>query len=166
MKHLFTSAGGTVPPRPPFRHIAMSWLGGGAAIALAALIAQLFALPVLMAPFGATAVLAFGVPDSPLAQPRNIVGGHTVTVIVGVLCLSLFGDSWWAMGAAVATGIAGMQLTRTVHPPAGANPLIVLIANAGWDFILAPVITGAVLITAVAVVFNKSVPGRNYPLYW
>jgi CBS-domain-containing membrane protein len=161
-----TSSGAPLPKRPPLKHIALSWLGGALAIGLAALIAHSAGAPVLMAPFGASAVLAFGVPDSPLAQPRNIVGGHTVTAIVGVLFLSLFGDAWWVAGLATASGIAAMQITRTVHPPAGANPLLVLMAGLGWDFVLTPVISGALLLTLVALVFNRLAPGRRYPLYW
>lgn len=154
------------PPRAPIRHIAWSWLGGLLAIGLIALLARASALPVLMAPIGASAVLAFGVPDSPLAQPRNIVVGHVISAFVGLAVLTLLGDAWWAMGLGVATAIAAMQLTGTVHPPAGANPLLVMVTGAGWDFLFAPVMAGAAMLALVAVIFNRLAAGRQYPVYW
>lgn len=154
------------PARPPARHIFWSWCGGALAIGTAAAIAVGTGTPTLMAPFGATAVLAFGVPDSPLAQPRNIIGGHTIAALVGVMFLVAFGASWWSMGLSVATAIAMMQVFRAVHPPAGANPLVVMYAGVSWDFVFAPVFLGALLLAIVAVVFNNMVPERRYPLYW
>ncbi len=154
------------PSHAPIRHIAWSWLGGLFAIGLVAFLAQDSAFPVLMAPLGASAVLAFGVPDSPLAQPRNIVVGHVISAFVGLAVLTLFGDAWWAMGLGVATAIAAMQLTGTVHPPAGANPLLVIATGAGWDFLFAPVMAGAAMLALVAVIFNRLAAGRQYPVYW
>ncbi|WP_286829856.1 MULTISPECIES: HPP family protein [Kordiimonas] len=155
-----------VPPRAPFRHILWSWCGGMLAIGLIALLAKASAFPLMMAPLGASAVLAFGVPDSPLAQPRNIVVGHAVSAFVGLVALSVFGDAWWVAGGAVATAIAAMQLTGTVHPPAGANPLLVIMTGAGWDFLFMPVIAGAALLALVAVGFNRFAARRAYPVYW
>ncbi len=154
------------PPRAPIRHIAWSWLGGMLAIGLVAFVARASAFPILMAPLGASAVLAFGVPDSPLAQPRNIVVGHAISALVGLAVLALFGDAWWAMGLGVATAIAAMQLTGTVHPPAGANPLLVIMTGAGWDFLFVPVIAGAAVLALVALLFNRWAAGRHYPVYW
>lgn len=156
----------TVPSRAPIRHIVWSWCGGMLAIGLIALITQASGFPLLMAPLGASAVLAFGVPDSPLAQPRNIVFGHAISALVGLVALTLFGDAWWAAGIAVATAIAAMQATGTVHPPAGANPLLVLVTGAGWDFLATPVIAGASVLALVAIVFNRLIAKRRYPLYW
>lgn len=156
----------SLPPRAGLRHIAWSWLGGAMGIALVAFLGQVSGVPLLMAPLGASAVLAFGVPDSPLAQPRNIVGGHVLTAFVGLVFLTLFGADWWVMALAVATGIAVMQATRTVHPPAGANPLLVLMLGLGWDFLLFPVLAGALVLTLVAILFNRLAPGREYPQYW
>lgn len=154
------------PPRAPIRHIAWSWCGGMLAIGLIALLAQASHFPIMMAPLGASAVLAFGVPDSPLAQPRNIVFGHAISALVGLLALMLLGDAWWVAGLAVATAIAAMQVTGTVHAPAGANPLLVLMMGAGWDFLFTPVIAGAALLAFVALVFNRMIAGRRYPVYW
>lgn len=103
-----------------------------------------------MASFGASCVLAFGVPDSPLAQPRSIIGGHVVSTLVGLLVLGTLGNSWWAGALAVGLALAVMQQTRTLHAPAGANPLVVLAASAPVSFLVTPVLTGAVVIVLVA----------------
>ena len=137
------------------------------AIALVAGIAGASNAPLIIPPFGATVVLALGVHESPLAQPRNILGGHMITGIIGLGALMLLGDAWWVMALAVGTGIAAMQLTRTVHPPAGANPILIMLSGAAdWSFLLLPLLAGASALVVFAVVFNKLVPGRRYPAYW
>lgn len=163
VKSLTTSK---APARPASSYIFWSWLGATVSIALVAFVADASGYPLLMAPLGASAVLAFAVPDSPLAQPRNIIGGHLLTTFVGLVFLSLFGPSWWVAGLSVATSIAGMQYSRTVHPPAGANPLVVLAVGASWDYLLFPVLISAVLLTLCAYVFNNAAPKRQYPTYW
>ncbi|MBL4837516.1 MAG: HPP family protein [Kordiimonadaceae bacterium] len=159
-------AAGKAPPRPHYAQILWSWFGAASGIAIVALVADVSGHPLLMAPLGASAVLAFAVPESPLAQPRNIVGGHLSTTIVGLLVLGLFGASWWAAGLAVATAIAVMQITRTVHPPAGANPLVVLAVGAGWEYVILPVLVSTVMLTVWAYVFHNFVARRQYPTYW
>jgi len=154
------------PPRPPFRNIAWSWMGGFLGIATTGYLSLIAHTPLLMAPFGATCVLAFGVSDSPLAQPRNVIGGHILSTFIGLVCLQVFGHEWWAMALAVATAIAGMQLTRTVHPPAGADPLVVMLTGASWNFLLTPVLLGSVVLVISAVLFNNLVAERTYPKYW
>ncbi|HGH6014535.1 TPA: HPP family protein [Vibrio mimicus] len=103
----------------------------------------------LMAPFGATAVLVFGVPDSPLAQPKNVIFGHLITAFVGIFFTQFIGVS--SLSLALATGIAvsAMLLTKTTHPPAGANPLLIMLAGQSWTFLVTPVLLGAVLIVLV-----------------
>lgn len=160
------TAVGSSPPRAPLKHIFWSWLGSSIAIGAAALADFLSEMPFLFAPLGASAVLAFAVPDSPLAQPRNIIGGHLVSAIVGVMFLLLLGPSWWAVSLAVATAIAAMLLTRTVHPPAGANPILVLMASLHWDFVFLTVLPGALILTLCALIFNNLADGRKYPHYW
>ena len=160
------SGGAAKPPSPKIKHVLWSWAGASAAIGSIALIAFAAGHPLLMAPLGASAVLAFGVPDSPLAQPRNIIGGHIIAALVGLLFFQFFGGSWWVMGPAVATAIAVMQITGMVHPPAGANPLIALSTGASWDYILLPVAVSAVLLTIMAILVNNLSHTRRYPLYW
>jgi CBS-domain-containing membrane protein len=158
--------GAALPPAPAPNHVLWSWVGGAVAIGLIAFLTTAVGRPILMAPLGASAVLAFGVPDSPLAQPRNIVGGHVLTAFIGLVFLEAFGADWWSMGGAVATAIAAMQVTRTVHPPAGANPLLIMVLGASWDFLFIPVLAGSMILAACAVVFNNLAENRRYPLYW
>ncbi|WP_417317383.1 HPP family protein [Emcibacter sp.] len=146
-----------------FRHIFWSWLGGAVAICLLGALTGYSSLPLLMAPFGASCVLVFGLPESPLAQPRNVIGGHTLTALTGFVFLFLFGDSWWAMGLAVGTAIAMMQLTRTIHPPAGANPVLVMMSAPAVTFLLFPVLSGAALLVLIGLLMNNLSLTRSYP---
>lgn len=155
-----------LPPRPARRAIALAWLGGFLAIAAVALLQLGLSAPFVLGSFGATCVLAFGYPDVPFSQPRNIVLGHTFSTAVGLLFLSLFGPQWWAMAAALATAIALMMATGTVHPPAGSNPVIVFLLQPGWGFLLFPTALGAVIVTAVALFYNNAVRTGRYPKYW
>ena len=120
----------------------------------------------LIAPFGASAVLLFGVPDSPLAQPLNVIGGHVLTATIGLLFASFVGVCPWSLALATGTAVSVMMLTSTLHPPAGANPILVMLSRPGWDFVFDPVLVGAVLIVAVAKVYRKlsrSAPAINKP---
>ena len=119
-----------------------------------------------MAPFGATSVLIFGVPDSPLAQPRNLVGGNLVAAVVSLTILHFLGATPWAMGLAVATAIGMMQFTGTVHPPSGAVALVVMMTQPSWQFLLTPVLEGSVIMLLCAVVFNNLAEERTYPKHW
>lgn len=119
-----------------------------------------------MAPFGATCVLAFGVPASPLAQPRNIIGGHIISTLIGLLIFYLFGNEWYSLALGVGLAIAIMQVTSTTHPPAGADPIVVILGAESLFFVVSPVLTGAVIITIIALIFNNISNKRKYPTYW
>lgn len=154
-------------PKPPqMQQVAFSALGGLLAITAVGKLTQLSQVPLLMAPFGATCVLAFGVPESPLAQPRNIIGGHFISAFIGLLCLQLLGDGWFSMAVGVGLAIGAMQLTGTTHPPAGANPLLVIMTKAKWSFLFSPVLAGALVLVLVALLFNNASKARRYPKYW
>ncbi|HEY0835461.1 MAG TPA: HPP family protein [Azospirillum sp.] len=157
---------GRAPARPSMRHILWSSLGGTAGIGSVLALALYADVPLLVAPFGATCVLAFAVPDSHLAQPRSIIGGYLVSTLVGLLVLDLSGAHAWDMAVAVGLAIGAMQFTRTVHPPAGAVPLLVMMAAPGWLFLVAPVLAGAGLLVVAAVLVNNLSGERRYPLYW
>ncbi|GGB85458.1 hypothetical protein GCM10011352_09110 [Marinobacterium zhoushanense] len=120
----------------------------------------------LMAPFGATMVILFALPESPLAQPRNIVLGHMLTTTIGLCVLSLVGVESWSLGLAVGLAVALMMLTRTTHPPAGANPLVVMLAGEHWDFLLTPVMAGTLLIVVFGVLYHRLVSHSPYPQRW
>lgn len=158
--------GAECPPRANIRHIGLSWLGGVLAIASVGYIANASQSPLVLGSFGATCVLVFGFPDSPFSQPRNVIAGHFLSSLVGLFFLTLLGSHWWSMALAAGTAIALMQLTRTVHPPAGSNPVIVMLASPGWSFLITPTLLGAIVLVIVAIIFNNLPEDRSYPKYW
>lgn len=165
-KPLFPHFGSTKhQPHFSLQHMLYSWLGAFLGIAtLAYLTSQDH--PFIAAPLGATAVLVFGVPDSPLAQPRNVIGGNLIAAIICVTLVQTFGTAPWVMAMAVATTIKLMQLTRTVHPPAGAVALLGVLTHASWSYVFTPVLAGSIVIILCTILFNNTAPGRTYPKHW
>ena len=100
--------------------------------------------------FGSSCVLLFAYPRSPFSRPRNFVAGHFISSLVGLSFLHAVGPQWWAMALATGTAFAAMMITRTIHPPAGSNPLIVYLSSADWSFVWMPTLLGALVIQAVA----------------
>ncbi len=143
---------------------ALSGLGGFVVIFLLAQASASLHIALLIAPFGASCVLVFALPHSPLAQPRNVIGGHVLSAAVGVCAYAFFGTAPWSSALAVGLAIALMELTGTLHPPAGADPIVALLAKAGWTFILSPVLAGAVLIVVVAFAYHRILSQRPYPI--
>jgi len=109
----------------------------------------------LMAPFGATAVLVFGLPESPLAQPKNVILGHLITAFIGVCFVQFVGVSPFSLAIATGLGVSGMMLTKTTHPPAGANPILIMLSGQSWLFLVTPVFIGAVVIVLVGKAMQK-----------
>lgn len=155
-----------IPAMPPLKSVVLAWLGGVIAICTVAALTDLLSVPLVLGSFGATCVLAFGYPDVPFSQPRNIVVGHVLSSLIGLTLLTIFGPHWWAAGLATGTAIAVMMLTRTVHPPAGSNPVIVFLSQPGWGFLLWPTLVGAVIVTLIAALYNNATRPTNYPKYW
>lgn len=149
-----------------YQEILFSYLGSFLGIAALAYLTTGSGYPLIAAPFGATAVLVFAVPDSPLAQPRNVIGGNLIAAIVCVTLVQLFGSEPWVMALAVATAIKLMQLTKTLHPPGGAIALLGVMSNADWDFVWTPILLGSILMVLCTVIFNNLVAGRTYPKHW
>ncbi len=156
---------GKPPTVPTIKIIVICWIGAFLAIATAALAALETHEMLVLGSFGATCVLLFGFPDSPFSQPRHVIGGHLITSATGLVFLMLFGSTWWSMGLATATAISLMQVTRTVHPPAGSNPVIVMLSQPSWWFLLFPTLIGILIIQAVGLVWHK-LNRRTYPTYW
>lgn len=155
-----------LPPLPSRQNILLAWLGGFITIGLIAGLSQNFQVALILGSFGASCVLVFGFPDAPFSQPRNLVLGHFLSSLVGLSFLALFGATWWALALAVATAIALMMATRTVHPPAGSNPVIVFLMCPSWEFLLFPTLSGSLLILLVALVYLNLSRNSNYPKYW
>jgi CBS-domain-containing membrane protein len=159
---------GSVHHQPQFsiQHVLLSWVGAFLGIAALGFLTIQTAQPCIAAPLGATAVLVFGVPDSPLAQPRNVIGGNVIGALVCVVLVHFFGTDPWVMAAAVATTIKLTQLTRTVHPPSGAVALLGVLTNASWNYVLTPILAGSLIIVLCTVLFSHAAPGRAYPKHW
>jgi CBS-domain-containing membrane protein len=168
--------GGHVPPGESLREVAWSLAGALLGIGACALLsARLFEprdLTLLIGSFGASAVLVYAAIKSPLAQPRNLVGGHLVSALVGVSCWKAFGPTpWLAAALGVSLAIAAMLLTRTLHPPGGATALIAVIGGPkvhalGYLYVIVPAALGALVLLAVALAVNNLSPHRRYPEYW
>lgn len=116
----------------------------------------------LIPPFGASMVLVMAVHESPLAQPKNVLLGHILSAMGGVLIYSLMGASALSLGLSVGLAVFLMASFKVIHPPAGANPIIAVLGGEGLDFILMPVAIGALFIVLFAIVYNKILK-RNYP---
>ena len=158
--------GVALPPRPSVKSMLFAWLGGFLAISAVALLSDTLSSVLVLGSFGASCVLIFGYPDVPFSQPRNVVFGHLLSSFTGLVCLTLLGPHWWAMAIAVGTAIALMMLTRTVHPPAGSNPVIVFLTAPTWEFLLFPTLVGAIVIVLTALIYNNVTRDKNYPQYW
>ncbi len=164
------------PPRVSRHEIAWSWIGAFFGIGLVAWVNQFFFESLdhslMIGSFGASAVLVYGAVRSPLAQPRNLVGGHIVSAAVGVICWKLFHPyPWLAQAVAVASATALMHATRTLHPPGGATALIAVIGsdrihNLGFLYVLIPATVVPLVLLAVALVVNNIPKSRRYPEIW
>jgi CBS-domain-containing membrane protein len=126
----------------------------------------------LIGSFGASSVLIYGIINSPLAQPRNLVGGHLICALVGVTIHKLLpgaGELWLACALAVSVSIVLMQMTKTLHPPGGATALIANIGSEkikalGYVYVISPVLTGVLILLVVALLFNNITRHRSYPV--
>jgi len=164
------------PPRVSNSEIVWSWVGVFVGIGLIVWVNEHFFkgtdFSLVIGSFGASAVLIYGAPRSPLAQPRNLVGGHILSALVGVICWKLFHPYPWLAGAlAVATAIVLMHLTRTLHPPGGATALIAVIGSPqihhlGFLYIFIPATVAPLILLLVAVLINNIPKSRRYPEIW
>lgn len=164
------------PPRVSISEIFWSWAGGFIGISLVGIVHYRYFAPtdfvMLIGSFGASAVLVYGAIKSPLAQPRNVIGGHIISAFIGVATLKLNPDPLWlSSGISVATSIAVMHATKTLHPPGGATALIAVtggekIKALGFLYVLMPAGVGAILLLLVALIINNIPKNRRYPEFW
>jgi CBS-domain-containing membrane protein len=168
--------GAKSPPGVPVPELIWSWTGAVIGIGLCAYLSSRYFEPrdltLLIGSAGASAVLVYGAIKSPLAQPRNLVGGHVLSGLVGVACFRLFGDiTWLAAAMAVSLAIVFMLTTKTLHPPGGATALIAVIGgtkihNLGFLYAFCPAGAGAVILLIIALLVNNLSKNRKYPEYW
>lgn len=164
------------PPRVGWGEIFWSWLGSFLGIAAVAGLHYQYCQGtgniLIIGSFGASAVLIYGATKSPLAQPRNLLGGHIISALIGVTMLKLCGPLvWLAAALAVSLSIAVMHATKTLHPPGGATALIAVISGPqlqklGYVYVLMPVAAGALIMLLVALLVNNLARSRRYPEFW
>ncbi len=163
-------------PMVSLSEIVWSWIGAFLGITAVAVINYRVLdgtdLVIVIGSFGASAVLIYGAIAGPLAQPRNFVGGHIVSAVIGVASYQLLqGHIWLAAPVAVATAIAAMHATKTLHPPGGATALIAVIGSSkihalGFLYVLMPVAAGAAIMLVIALLVNNIPGSRRYPDTW
>ena len=168
--------GAQIPPRIVLSEILYSFIGGFIGIGICGYLSYFFFEPMeltlIIGSMGASAVLVYGAIKSPFAQPRNLLGGHIISGLIGVLSFQLLsGNIILASAVAVSMAIALMALTKTVHPPGGATALIAVIGgdkihNLGFLYPFVPAGAGALILLLVALVTNNMAHNRKYPEYW
>jgi len=170
------NGGAKSPPGVGVTELIWSWIGSAIGIAICGYCSSRYFEPrdlsLLIGSFGASAVLVYAAIKSPLAQPRNLIGGHVISGLVGVACYQLFGGTIWIAAAlAVSLAITAMLATKTLHPPGGATALIAVIGGAkvhslGFLYAFLPAGAGAVILLIVALLVNNLSKNRKYPEYW
>jgi CBS-domain-containing membrane protein len=168
--------GAKSPPGVGYGEIMWSWVGSAIGIGLCGYLSSRFleirGLTLLVGSFGASAVLVFGATKSPFAQPRNLLGGHMISAMIGVASYRWCGEPVWlaaALAASLAT--AAMLVTKTVHPPGGATALIAVIGgdkiyHLGFLYPFFPIGLGALILLIVGLLVNNLSRNRSYPEYW
>jgi CBS-domain-containing membrane protein len=149
-----------------YSELIWSAIGGAIAIALALLLVAGRNSPFLLFSLGGSTVFLFVLTETEAAQPRALLGGHIGGALVGILCYQIFGDALWVSVAAVVLTMMFMVVTRTIHPPAGANPLIMVDHHAGFLSVLNPVLAGVLTLFIIAMLWSRLRPGKKYPIRW
>ena len=168
--------GGKSPPGVGLSEIFWSWCGSLMGIGICGVLSSHYFEPkdltLIIGSFGASAVLVYAAIKSPLAQPRNLVGGHIISALVGVASYQLFGGTiWMAAALGVSGAIVAMLVTKTLHPPGGATALIAVIGgkkihDLGFLYAFLPAGAGALILLIVALLVNNLSKNRRYPEYW
>ena len=164
------------PPAVGVSEICWSWMGSFIGIAAVAYVNSSIVdktdLVMIIGSFGASAVLIYGAIRSPLAQPRNLIGGHVISAVIGVTTYKLLpAHLWLASPIAVATSIAVMHATKTLHPPGGATALIAVVGSQkihdlGYLYVLIPAGIGPIIMLIIAILVNNIPSNRRYPEFW
>ena len=145
--------------------------GGAIAIAAMEFFSARAAYPLMAIPFATSIVMVMGSPQAEPAQPRALVGGHLISTLVGLLAVKLLGPAPWVAAVAVGLAMIAMHLTGSFHPPAGIDPLVIVVNDLSWGFLIAPVGAGALLLVLFAFVWHNVVArgpnkGDIWPTQW
>ena len=139
-------------------------LGATVAFVLIWFLGDAAGVPFIVAPLGASAVLVFGMPESPLSQPANVLGGHAVAAAISLIVDHLAPRGPIVLAVTVGAVIALLGLIRLTHPPAGATALVVMLTHPDWSFLFTPVIAGSLVLVLTAVLVHRLPPRLIYPL--
>lgn len=122
--------------------------------------------PLLLGSFGASIFILMATPESTFAQPRNLIGGHLVATIIGMMCIEFLGKDFLFLGIALSLTVVSMIVFEISHPPAASNPIIVYVSIPDWEFILFPTLIGVIFLLLFAFIYHKFISKRKYPKYW
>jgi CBS-domain-containing membrane protein len=150
--------------RPTWGHLVIALVGSFTGIAIAAYLSLNYDMALLVPSFGATAVLLYAASHVPMAQPKNVLGGHLVSAIIGVAIYKLLGLSWWTLALGVALAIVAMMVTDTLHPPGGATAFAAVYTHQDFSFVYKPVAIGVAILIVVALVLHRYAGQRKYPV--
>jgi CBS-domain-containing membrane protein len=147
-------------------HILFATVGAIIAVSAVAYFASTLKGLMLLGSFGASALLLFVLPEAPLSQPRSVLLGHFAASLIALCCLACFGPQWWAIGIATGLGVGFMMMTRSVHPPAASNAIVVFLAKPTWWSCLGSTVAGTALLIAIAIIYHRATRRHKYPLHW
>src|SRR5262249_15349609 len=141
-------------------------IGGAVAVGLMELASVSTAYPLMAIPFATSIVLVMGTPEAKPAQPRALIGGHLLATLVGLLVVKVAGPNPWAAALAGGLAMVAMHWRRSFHPPAGIDPLVVVVNNMSWGFLLVPVAVGAALLALFAFAWHNLARRGSWPARW
>ncbi|ADG82063.1 HPP family protein [Thermincola potens] len=150
--------------RPTFGQIIIAGLGSFIGIATVSYLSLHYKLALLVPSFGASAVLLYAASHVPMAQPKNVLGGHLVSALIGVTVFKLWGLAWWTIALGVTLAITGMLFTDTLHPPGGATAFAAVFTQQNYSFVFMPVTIGAIILVAIALLIHNTGGQRRYPI--
>lgn len=150
-------------PKLPWHTILAASLAGSLTIGILGLAGDVAEIPLLIAAFGSSCVLIFLLPEAPLSQPANVVGGHCIAAAAGLAMHSVLPTAWWSIGLAVGLAMALMATTRLIHPPAGGTPIAIMLTHEGWSYLFVPVLLGAVVLSACGLAYRFIVKRCQQP---
>jgi len=153
--------------RHPAARLLWCVIGAATGIVLALSLVGPPAITFLLVSLGGSTVFLFGLTRAPATQPRALFGGHLGGALIGIACYHVFGDALWVYALAQVLALSFMLITKTVHPPAGANPILMIYVHAGWSALWQPVLIGVTSLAVIAAIWSRLYPGHaHYPVSW
>lgn len=151
-------------PRETWPYWLKAGTGGAVVFTVAWLLGDLTGATLIMAPLGASTMLVLAVPESPFAQPANVVGGHLIAGAMGILADRYLPSGIGTLALTVAAVIIFLGLIRLTHPPAGGTAVLVMLTHPDWNYLVSPVLAGTITLIIVAVLLHSLPPRAIYPL--